>query len=245
MTLRRWAARAHKWIALVVGVQVFLWIAGGLVMSAFPLAQVRGEHRMAVKQPVAADPDNLISLAAAARAAGFESIDGVQLATFIGEPAYVLTSGAESALVSAADGRKLSPLDSAGALAAALEDYAGSGAARPPEWIEQPGIEYRGPAPVWRISFDGPEGENTYVDPYTGRITARRSDLWRVYDFFWMLHIMDYRERENSHHPLLVTAAGVGLMFSISGFVLLAIRMRAGILQRTGMAKSRRERKVN
>lgn len=47
MVIQRWAVRVHKWLALIVGVQIILWIAGGVVMSVLPLAEVRGEHNMA------------------------------------------------------------------------------------------------------------------------------------------------------------------------------------------------------
>ncbi len=40
--LLRWTLRIHKWLALVVGIQIVLWIAGGVVMSALPLDRVRG-----------------------------------------------------------------------------------------------------------------------------------------------------------------------------------------------------------
>ena len=38
--MRKW----HKWLALVIGVQVFLWTASGLFMSFVPIETVRSEH---------------------------------------------------------------------------------------------------------------------------------------------------------------------------------------------------------
>ena len=35
--LLRWTIRIHKWLALLVGIQIVLWIAGGVVMSVLPL----------------------------------------------------------------------------------------------------------------------------------------------------------------------------------------------------------------
>ena len=35
--LLRWTLRIHKWLALVVGIQIVLWIAGGVVMSVIPI----------------------------------------------------------------------------------------------------------------------------------------------------------------------------------------------------------------
>lgn len=33
----RWATQIHKWLALIVGLQVLGWFAGGLVMTALPI----------------------------------------------------------------------------------------------------------------------------------------------------------------------------------------------------------------
>ena len=41
LTLRRRAHRAHRWLGLIVGLQVFVWLAGGLVMTALPIERVR------------------------------------------------------------------------------------------------------------------------------------------------------------------------------------------------------------
>ena len=56
-------------------------------------------------------------------------------------------------------------------------------------------------------------------------MTARRSDLWRTYDFLWSLHIMDYRGRESFHHPLLIVAASVGMLTVVSGAALWLVRL--------------------
>jgi len=50
-----------------------------------------------------------------------------------------------------------------------------------------------------------------------GDLVTRRNRLWRIYDFAWMLHIMDYREREDFNHPLLVSASFLALLVVLSG----------------------------
>ena len=34
----------HKWLALMVGLQVIAWASSGLFMSVVPIEKVRGEH---------------------------------------------------------------------------------------------------------------------------------------------------------------------------------------------------------
>ena len=76
----------------------------------------------------------------------------------------------------------------------------------------------------------------------TGLIDARRNDMWRLFDFFWMLHIMDYQEREDFNHPLLIGAAGLALSVVIFGMALLFIRIRRTILSaRRSPGRSRQQ----
>ena len=43
-TIFKKARKLHKWLGLMLGIQVFFWIAGGLIMSAIPLEKVHGKH---------------------------------------------------------------------------------------------------------------------------------------------------------------------------------------------------------
>jgi hypothetical protein len=52
MVTRRWAPRLHKWIALVVGIQLLAWSASGLFMTVVPISQVRGEHNIRKQETV-------------------------------------------------------------------------------------------------------------------------------------------------------------------------------------------------
>ena len=62
-----------------------------------------------------------------------------------------------------------------------------------------------------------------YLDPWTGDLLARRTDRWRIFDFLWMLHIMDFDTRDDFNHPLLQIAALLGLIVALGGFVLWAL----------------------
>ncbi len=74
--------------------------------------------------------------------------------------------------------------------------------------------------PVWRVELDHPHHPRIYLDAVTGEVVARRNSWWRVYDFFYMLHLMDYTERERIHHPLLSIAAALAVLTSLSGVAL-------------------------
>ena len=79
------------------------------------------------------------------------------------------------------------------------------------------------PLPLWQVRFEQPESLSLYLDPWTGEIVARRTDRWRVFDFLWMLHIMDFEARDDFNHPLLQVAAFLGLVVALGGVVLWAL----------------------
>ena len=92
--------------------------------------------------------------------------------------------------------------------------------------VTEESTEYRGPLPAWRIAFDDAEGLAVYVVADTGRVAARRSDLWRVYDALWALHIMDWRDHENFNTGLLIVSSFTALIVILAGFILFPYRLR-------------------
>ena len=74
------------------------------------------------------------------------------------------------------------------------------------------------------MTLADPAGTVVYVDAATGDVMARRNDRWRTYDFFWSLHIMDYRGREDFDHWLIRGAAILAMATVLSGIVLLTLR---------------------
>ena len=59
--------------------------------------------------------------------------------------------------------------------------------------------------PIWRVNFRDEPNSSYYVSGTTGAVLERRNDTWRWWDFFWMLHNMDYSERSSFNHPLIIT----------------------------------------
>ena len=78
-----------------------------------------------------------------------------------------------------------------------------------------------------RIEFvlDHPKNPHYYVCPVTGEVLKRRNRPWRLFDFFWMLHIMDYRGRDDFNHLLLTSFSVLAILTSVSGMVLWSWRV--------------------
>ncbi len=60
-----------------------------------------------------------------------------------------------------------------------------------------------------------------YVSGSTGELLEQRNDTWRLWDFFWMLHNMDYVNRTSFNHPMIVILGFAAVWLAITGLWLL------------------------
>jgi len=218
-------ARIHKWLALLMAVQILFWFASGLFFAAVPIEKVRSEHRIAAQG--AAPVDLAEAAAGLTRIAGLGQAAGerIEVRALLGRPVALVSGGEERPrLYDLATGRRLSPIPMSFAARIAEADHEGDARAVRVERVTASTTEYRGALPAWRVDF-AEDGLSVYVSADTGAVTARRSTLWRVYDFLWGLHIMDWRAHEDFNTPLLVIATALGLIVVATGIVLLPSRL--------------------
>lgn len=221
MKLQGYASQIHKWLALVVGVQVLFWVASGLFFAIFPIEQVRSEHRIAHQHPapLSAVADVSALLPEAPTKITYER-DAAGEAVAVAEFAE-----RRPILIDLEDWRVASPLTADAAAQIAQAYTTNSPRVRESRLVTEESPEYRGPLPAWRISFDDAEGLAVYVAADTARVTARRSDLWRLYDALWALHIMDWRDHDNFNTGLLILTSFTALIVVLAGFILFPYRM--------------------
>jgi len=225
MKIARFMRSTHQGIGLLIGIQVVLWITGGFVMSVLPLEKVRGEDWAAEPEASAIPVEyEFVSPDVVARTHGIKDYDEVRLSPWIHGYIYRVKHADGWLLADAVTGRRLSPIDESAARQVAEADYSGPGSVREVHLIDQGSIEIRGMSlPVWRVDFDDSRSTTLYVSPDQGRVLARRNDMWRVFDFFWMLHIMDYSGRDDFNSPLLITASAVGWVLAVTGIWLVVL----------------------
>jgi len=196
----RFSRSLHKWLTLFVGLQLLVWAVTGFYMVAIDLDFIHGDplvHNL--RTPL----DRTTTVVPVAQLAGrYPQITLVSLHSLpaLSTPVYELTAAGRSVLVDAADGHQLSPLSAGMIRQLARSYYAGSGELSAVQLLEhEVPMEVRGRAPpLWRADFDDWLQTTLYLQPDTGALVARRHRWWRVYDFLWMLHIMDYGERETA-----------------------------------------------
>jgi uncharacterized iron-regulated membrane protein len=225
MTTGLWA-KIHKWLALLMAVQILFWFASGLFFAWFPIEKVRSEHAKAEQVAPPVPLDEAAAGLARLRGAGLAGAETVEVRRLLGRPVALLRAHeGRPVLYDLADARRLSPVPMALAAQIAEADHSGDLRAARVSRVDAETTEYRGALPAWRVDFEDGEGRAIYVAADTGQVTARRSTLWRTYDFLWGLHIMDWRGHEDFNSWLLVIATLFGLVVIISGIVMLPQRL--------------------
>jgi uncharacterized iron-regulated membrane protein len=169
--------KIHRYISLLISVQLLLWTVSGLYFSFNKIEKIRGEHyyREVDKNNTSADPDTV------------EMISKNDAFSIILEKTFLI------------------PLE--------LEVISDS----------KKGSEYRGrELPLYKVIAKNIEDSyiNVYQNPYSGEILAIRSQSWRIWDFMWGIHIMDWVERDNIDNALLKFFSFLALITSITGIFL-------------------------
>lgn len=225
MKLLQLSTQLHKWIALAVGIQVLFWVAGGLVMTAIPIETVRSEHHVRERKAEPIALETIRSPGDIARARRL-SVVGAELKSTPRGPAWTLKPvKGEPVTVSALTGEAFPPLDATLARRLAQGAYQGEGAPTTAILLDKAPQETGREGPIWRVDFSDRERTTFYLSPQTGEVVTRRSAVWRFYDFFWRLHIMDLEKGENFNHPLLIAVTFLTFTIVITGFILLWIRL--------------------
>jgi hypothetical protein len=198
----------------------------GFFFSLFPIEQIRSEHLVRPQQAARAiDASALGNLGLIGNAQNQMPIKLTLEQRTDGPVAIAEFANGEPVLFDAATLRPLSPLDRDAAMRIARAHVSLASEPVSAALVSTKNTEYRGPLPAWRVQFaDG--GLSVYVTANTGAVTARRSDLWRLYDVLWALHIMDWHDHENFNHPLIITTTLITLLSVIAGIVLIPYRIR-------------------
>jgi len=213
-----WMQKIHKWIALLIGLQLILWMASGLTMSLLDADKVKGrEFRSppAARQPWPADALPVGTVVASAR----QQVQAASTGWLAGRPVYKLVGEKATQLVDARTGTRIE-LDAALARQIATASYRGPGQASPATLVDRSLETRTHEGRVWRIEFSDAEDTTVYVT-LQGDVLEHRNKTWRLFDVFWMLHIMDYGGRQDFNNPLVVSAAVGGFWLALSGVWLL------------------------
>lgn len=210
--------RIHKWIGLVIGLQLVLWTLSGAVMSMLDHETVAGGPAAAAR-PAALPASSAWS--EVQRQLVGRKISGVTVRPLLDRHVYAVTADGGSLLFNAESGRPV-VIDAALAERVARAAHGGDAAVSGVEPLAELELAVREhQLPIWRVDFADEANSSFYVSGRDGRLLERRNDTWRTWDFFWMFHNMDYSDRTSFNHPLIILVGFAALWLAITGFWLL------------------------
>lgn len=231
--LARRIASIHKWLGLIVGLQLAVWTASGLFFAAIHITDIRGEdlvHPAGHAAPM--DGARIrFSSADALKAVAEDRPIEVALRPLAGEPVYEVRGEIGTFLVSAETGERI-VVDEARARAVAQQKWIEQDAIIAAELLEVAPKESGLSGEAWAVRFKGEGNPTLYVSAVNGRVSAPRTDLWRTYDFLWQLHLMDWGLNENFNTPWMVAAAILALSTVLFGIALLVHRFTRGLIRK-------------
>ena len=231
--LARRIASIHKWLGLIVGLQLVVWTGTGLFFAAIHITDIRGESLVHPASHVAPMDGARIRISStdALKAVAVDRPIEVSLRPLAGEPVYEVRGEIGTFLVSAETGVRI-VIDEPRARAIAQEKWIEQDAILAAELLELAPKESGLPGEAWSVRFKGEGNPTLYVSAVNGRISAPRTDLWRTYDFLWQLHLMDWGLNENFNTPWMVAAAIFALSTVLLGVALLVHRFTRGLIRK-------------
>lgn len=233
--------KTHRWLGVILGIQFLLWTIGGLYFSWSNMDEVHGNFQKK-NTPLLAAHISLVSpslvMDSIKRVHQIDSIVSIQLIEILGKPFYqvrCISNNHSKAnlehddmqvmnhLANAETGLLRGPLTTEEAVEVAKIRFNGEPKIKSVEYLTVTNghHEYReNPLPAYAITFDQPSKTTVYVASELGTIQKFRNNKWRVFDFLWMMHTMDYESRDHIGNWLLRAFSIFGLVTVFSGFAL-------------------------
>lgn len=214
-----WLRKIHKWIGLVIGLQFLAWTISGSAMALISMDEVAGGPM--AEQPSARLPSSATGWPTVQRQLGDQPIRTLSLRSLPDRQAIEVATARDVRLFDLRTGQ---PIGIDAATAAAIANAAHP-AGLPPSGVTR--LSSLGFAvrehqlPIWRVDFDDRKNSSYYVSGVNGELLERRNDSWRWWDFFWMLHNMDYANRTSFNHPLIIVVGVSMAWLAVTGFWLL------------------------
>lgn len=224
--------KTHRYLGLVIGIQFLFWTLGGIYFAFSDIDEIHGDHLR--KHVSIKNYDSLVSptivLSKVKEIYGMDSLESLKLISILGKPVYQIIYHHDhmghmqmSQLANATNGELLPPLTKEQAVALAKEHFNSKAEVRSIQFLTTTNghHEYREkPLPAWAVTFDHPSNTTVYVAANLGTIQSFRNNKWRIFDFLWMLHTMDYQNRDDFGNIVLRFFSLFGLATVTTGFIL-------------------------
>ncbi|PKH86345.1 PepSY domain-containing protein [Colwellia sp. Bg11-28] len=232
--------KLHKWLSLLVFIQLFIWLSTGLFFNLMDHDKARGNQNKRTIALQKIEHKRLVNLDLIMNK-NSKAVTEVALIQRLGKPYYLLTHEeglynhfkSDYSLVDAYVGDELIIDDDvAGKLAQA--SYKGKGDINSVVKLEPPITDMlKEQNSVWQVNFSDDLETSVYLDASSGRLVGHSNEDKRFVDFFFMLHFMDYPFLgEGSvggfNNGQITFFALLTLVFCLTGFIWVIELLRKG-----------------
>lgn len=218
--------KTHRYLGVFIGIQFLLWTVGGLYFAWTNIQEIRGNHLiheddvLIIKNDMKS-PDEVLRMNQIAPA----SVKKIKLSSLFFESYYYVEFDDNMMLINSVTGKIRDSISEQDARKLALKKLKKNIPIRNIEYVTTKNIsqhfQYRGGMlPAWAVELDDDSNTVLYICALQGTLERVRTKEWRIFDFLWMLHIMDFDERDNINNSILRGFSILGLITIISGFVL-------------------------
>ncbi|MBI1783268.1 MAG: PepSY domain-containing protein [Sphingobacteriales bacterium] len=236
--------KAHRYLGLILGIQFLLWAIGGLYFSWSNIDEIHGDFQKK-QAPLLASDIKLVSpsvvMDTIKKVHKVDSLVTIQLIEILGKPYYQVRcmSGQHDMsthtehmdmmnhLANAETGELRGPLTKEEAIKVAAARFNGMPELKSVEYITAVNKhhEYReNPLPAYAVTFNHPTNTTTvYVSSELGTVQKFRNNKWRIFDFLYMMHTMDYQSRDDFNNLLIRIFSVFGIITILSGFILFVV----------------------
>ena len=215
----------HKWLSLVVAIQLLIWIGSGLFFNLMDSDKTSGnENRQKISSDLVIDPPMLIPPQLGPL---MKTAQSIKLITLLEKPYYLMNHDQalyrhlpnDYLLIDAYLGEVVI-IDPLMAKAIALTTYKGSNKVASVKKISPPIDDLpKEQNDTWQVNINDQLNTTIYLDAGSGQIISHVNDDKRFADFFFMLHFMDYGALGGFNNGLIIFFSMLMLLLSLSGFI--------------------------
>jgi hypothetical protein len=221
----------HKWLSLLVFIQLFIWLGSGLFFNLMDHSKASGnQYRQSIVQ-ADIDEHRLLGIQDVL-AQSKVAVKEVSFVQRLGQPHYLLTHEkglyrhfkSHLSLVNAYTG-EIELIDKEMASALALETYSGEGSISGIIKVKPPIDDFpKEQNTLWQVNFIDELNTRIYINASSGQLIGHSNDDKRFADFFFMLHFMDFASlignaSQGFNNWLIIFFALLTLAFCFTGLI--------------------------
>jgi uncharacterized iron-regulated membrane protein len=224
--------KLHRYFGLIIGIQFLFWTLGGIFFAWNNIDQIHGDFNRKPEKMFSGMRGWVSPEVVYSEVSKINPIDSIQSFKTIGilndsyyQIQFYSNGKLKTALADTQTGKVRTSLNKEEAIAVAVNAFTPESDVKQLELITEQTVskhhEYRNqPLPAYAVTFAHKSGTTVYVSTELGQVLKFRNSNWRIFDFMWMMHTMDYQGRDNFGNILLRVFSVLGLITILTGFIL-------------------------